>query len=166
MLRRLLVAAILCLAGKVAIAQSLEAPKGPVILMLDGAVSNTNQGEAAVFDQDMLEALGVQTLETTTSWTDGVVTFDGVLAADVLDRVGATGTRIEAVALNDYRVELEMSEMRKYPVLLALRMNGEAMPRRDKGPLWIVYPRDDYDELQDEAHNYKWVWQLKHLHIR
>jgi hypothetical protein len=39
------------------------------------------------------------------------------------------------------------------------------MTMRDKGPLWIVYPRDDYSVLHDARYDSRWVWQLNKLHI-
>ena len=42
-------------------------------------------------------------------------------------------------------------------------MNGDRLRVRDKGPLWIVYPRDDYAELRSKDVDYKMVWQLREL---
>jgi hypothetical protein len=45
-------------------------------------------------------------------------------------------------------------------------MDGERLLPRDKGPIWIVYPRDDFPELTDIRYDYRWVWQLTRLEIR
>jgi hypothetical protein len=34
------------------------------------------------------------------------------------------------------------------------------------GPIWIVYPRDDFPELQLETVNARWVWQLTEIEVR
>jgi len=44
-------------------------------------------------------------------------------------------------------------------------MNGQALRIRDKGPIWIVYPRDDYPELAVDAMDQRWIWQVKELHV-
>jgi hypothetical protein len=49
--------------------------------------------------------------------------------------------------------------------ILALKRDGETLSRRDKGPIWIVYPRDDFPELQLETINARWVWQLIELEV-
>jgi hypothetical protein len=51
-------------------------------------------------------------------------------------------------------------------VLLAMRMNGQALTPRDKGPIWIVYPRDDYAPLRDPKINDRWIWQLKAIDVK
>jgi hypothetical protein len=147
-------------------AAELAKPTGPVILTISGKITQTNGDGKAQFDRAMLEALGVSTLKTGHSWADGVTTFEGVNAAKILDAAGVTGTKIRAIALNDYAIDLEVAELRKYPVLFALKSNGADLHRRDRGPIWIVYPRDQFSEFKDERHNFKWIWQLKGLEIQ
>jgi hypothetical protein len=83
-----------------------------------------------------------------------------------MEAVGATGTEIDASALNEYEQTIPMDDFYSYDVLLALRMNGDPMRVRDKGPIWIVYPRSDHPELDDFITREKSVWQLTALHVR
>ena len=169
MQRRTFVLAVglsLGLAGATAArAEPLPQPAGPVLLKVTGRIRNTNADGAARFDRTMLEALGTQRLATSTAWTAGRTEFEGVLARDLLDAVGAEGNEVLATALNDYAVAIPLAELRRYPVLLALKMNGQYLKVMDKGPVWIVYPRDQNKELQDSLTDKKWVWQLRELHI-
>lgn len=146
-------------------AEPLPAPSGEAVLTVEGAVANANRDGAAVFDRAMLERLGLHTLRTGTTWTEGVTTFEGVLARDVLAAAGASGDTVVAVALNDYRIDIPASDFREYDVLLAMRMDGKELTARDKGPLWIVYPRDDHPELQNGRSDHRWVWQLNALRV-
>ena len=145
--------------------EPLPAPKGPVILVVSGNIEVTNSPQGALFDREMLYSLGKSVVETTTSWTDGKQHFEGVLARVVMERVGASGTTLIASALNDFVAPVPMAEIRKYDVLLATEMNGKQMEVSDKGPIWIVYPRNDHRELQDAKFNDRWVWQLKELRV-
>jgi hypothetical protein len=43
--------------------------------------------------------------------------------------------------------------------------DGQLLKVRDKGPLWIVYPRDEYSALRNNIHDSRWVWQLNRLQI-
>lgn len=140
-------------------------PKSPLILEVRGAVSRTNAEGAAHFDMTMLRALPAARLETTTAVTDGVRRFDGFLMRDLLAHVGAQGTSVTARALNDYVIEIEIEEFNRFDVLVAYEMDGEPLLPSDKGPLWIVYPRDRHAELQDIRFDYRWVWQLRWLDI-
>ncbi len=159
----LLVAAV---AAVPAGAEDFPPPAGSVLLRVTGDIAHTNAGERAEFDRQALAALGLHKIRTTTAWTDGVVEFEGPLLCDLLDLVGARGTTLFASALNDYTVQIPVADCRRYPVLLALRWNGRELRVRDKGPIWIVYPRDDYPELRSEVVNSRWIWQLVRLDVR
>lgn len=157
---------MLLLSAATAWCEALPPPAGAVLLTVTGRITNANSDNRAQFDRVALEAFGLHQTRTSTAWTDGVSTFEGPLLCDLLHRVGATGTRLFAQALNDYTVEIPIDDCRKYPVILALKRDGRELQRRDKGPIWIVYPRDDYPELRSEQVNNRWVWQLDRLDVR
>lgn len=146
-------------------ADTLPPPQGAVLLTVTGHISRTTSPGRAEFDRAALEALGLHEVSTSTAWTDGVSRFQGPLLRDVLDRVGASGTRLTARALNDYSVRIPIGDCRKYRVLLALTRDGRELQRRDKGPIWVVYPRDDHPELRSELINSRWIWQLDRLDV-
>lgn len=167
-IRHCLVLATLLLSGPVlaqADAATLTAPVGAVKLVVSGQIAATNRGEEAHLDLDLLETLPGHELTTSTSVTDGVNHFEGFLMRDLLDRLGANGETAIALALNDYIVEIPLQDFYDYDVILATHMDDQRLTRRDKGPLWIVYPRDDHAELQDIRYDYRWVWQLHRLEI-
>jgi hypothetical protein len=142
------------------------APVGPVILTVSGNIEGVGSGPVVRLDRAMLESLGVTKLKTSTAWTTGESEFEGVLARDLLEAVGAEGTVVIATALNDYVASIPLRELYDYPVLLAFRMDGRNLELRDKGPIWIVYPRDQYKELNNSMVDKNWVWQLSELEIR
>lgn len=149
-----------------AVERALPKPSGEVLLTVTGAMTERNTEIGSSFDRAMLEALGVVEIRTTTTWTDGIGHFRGILVSDLLDRIGASGEVAKALALNDYVVEIPTEDFYRYPVLLAFEMNGETLTIRDKGPLWIVYPKDDYAELEVLDTDRKMIWQLIELEIR
>lgn len=146
-------------------ADPLPRPEGRIILTVTGRIENTNADGRAVFDRAMLEALGVSELVTRTAWTNGRPRFGGVLARKLIEAVGAGGEIAVARAINDYRVEIPLSDFEEYPVLLALKLNGSYMRVRDKGPIWVIYPWDQFPELDNEQTKQKSIWQLKEIHI-
>lgn len=147
-------------------ASNLPDPKGHVILKVDGAISNPNADGAAHFDLEMLKALGTTTIVTHTSWTDGAIRFEGVLARSVLSAVGANGKAVRAEALNDYTSVIPFEEFRNHDVILAFAMDGKRLSRRDKGPLWIIYPWDDNPDLKSPDRASYAVWQLRRLTVQ
>lgn len=145
---------------------SLPPPDGKVLLTVSGNITRVNNGDSAQLDRAMLKQLPAHVLRTSTSATEGTHVFEGVLMRDLLEHLGATGTVVIATALNDYASEIPVDDLHTYDVMAALTMDGVRLTPRDKGPLWIVYPRDDHEELQDIRYDYRWVWQLKHLEVR
>ena len=161
------IAAVLLLAAPIAAhAEKLPPPSGNVILELSGNITNTTDGKVAKFDLAALEALGKKSIRTSTKWTEGTIAFEGVLMRDLLKKVGASGTEITAVALNDYKVKIPIADFEKFDVILAYRRDGRTMPVRDKGPLWIMYPFDDNPSLKTDLYFARCAWQLKAIEIR
>ena len=113
----------------------------------------------------MLEKLGISRRKTSTAWTEGQPVFEGVLMRDLFNQVGASGDKVTVVALNDYKVDIPMSDFKNFPVILAYRMDGQALRVKDKGPLWIIYPADEFPELNNKQTQNKWVWQFKEIQI-
>ncbi len=147
--------------------QALEPPSERVILEVTGNISEFNgDAKSARFDRPMLEGLGFTEIVTETPWTDGSVRFEGVLVRDLLHAVGAKGMTVTAVAINDYAVEIPISDFETYPVILALKMNGEFMSVRKKGPLWVIYPWGDEPDLRNEVYHSRAIWQLKLLTVK
>ena len=158
-LAALAAAMFLALAGTAARGADLPEPAGEVIL----TVSDASGEHVARFDHAMLEALPQASVVTTTDWTDGQHTFTGPLARDVLAAAGVSGTTVDAGALNDYHVTMPAADFAEWDVILAMTIDGEVLSVRDKGPLWIVYPRDEHPELALPEINSRWVWQLQSL---
>ena len=160
----LTVAAMLLCGAWAHAAEPLPQPTGPVILTISGRIAVTNAPGQARFDRAMLDALGTSSFQTGSAWSDRVELFEGVPLKAVLDRVGAAGTKMTASALNDYEIDIPFTDLQFSP-LLAMRVDGRELTIRDKGPLWIVYPRDDHEELKSEMFDSRWVWQLKQLRV-
>jgi hypothetical protein len=150
----------LALAASATIAGT-RAADGDVILEVSGNVESRRQ-----FSLKQLQALGVTQIETSTPWTTGTQVFEGVLGRTVLDVIGPIASdHVRAHALNDYQADIPVSDFYDFDILFAWSMNGALMSRRDKGPLWIVYPRDSTAQLREERYEHRWVWQLNRLFV-
>lgn len=163
--RALLAGFILACLAPVTLADTLPAPKGPVILTISGAIRHHNADGQARFDLDMLRALEPRDVTTTTIWTEGELQFTGVSLDVLLNHVGAEGTTIEARAINDYAVEIPVRDATPDGALLAYEIDGAPMSRREKGPLWIVYPYDASADYRSEVIYSRSIWQLDRMEI-
>ena len=150
-----------------AYASSLPAPKGEPILEITGEIQVGNAGDkVAQFDRDMLEGLGLATVTTSTPWHAGVVKFEGVPMEKLMAAVGARGKTVRAVALNDYAITIPVEDFAKHGVILALKRDGQYMPIRDKGPLFVIYPYDSKPELKTQIYYARSAWQVKRLEVQ
>jgi hypothetical protein len=160
-------AALIVWAGAtVAQASPLPAPQGRTILTVSGKISVSNKDDRAEFDRDMLEAMGTESYTTSTPWYPAPTKFEGVPLATVMERLGATGQHLMVVALNDYSSDIPMEDIKKYKVLLALKVDGEYMSVRDKGPIFIIYPFDTDPVLQHQTFYGRSVWQVSKIVVK
>jgi hypothetical protein len=150
----------------IANASDIAQPMGEVVLTVSGAIANTNGDGQAAFDFDMLKALPVTTFKTKTTWTEGEKSFTGVSLQALLAAVGSSGTVVKAIALNDYGVEIPVSDAVADGPIVAYLMDNEPMSVRDKGPLWVVYPFDAKPEYRTEATYSKSIWQLSRIELK
>ncbi|OUD10156.1 oxidoreductase [Marivivens niveibacter] len=159
-------AAVIAIAiGTNATAQEMAAPQGVTLLTVSGDITNTNAGDTAIFDLEMLRALPATTIETSTIWTEGVQTFTGVELHAFLEYVGANGESIRATAINDYAIEIPTAEVFPGGALVAYENNGNTMSVRDKGPLWVVFPYDSSTDFQKEVIYSRSIWQLDRIEV-
>lgn len=144
---------------------ALEPAKGKVILTITGKVAEKNTATGATFDLEMLEKLPQQTFTAQTPWEKAPIKFQGPLLRDVLAAAKASGTTLKAAALNDYQTTIPADDAKNFDVIVAHKMNGEAIPVRTKGPLFIVYPFDSKAELRATAYYERSAWQLKSINV-
>ena len=144
---------------------ALNKPKGEVILSLTGAISETNGEGTADFDMEMLQELTQRETKTKTPWTEGETVFSGPVLEAVLKAAGSNGSKLIVKALNDYAAEVPIEDATNYPTILAISKDGKAMPVRDKGPLFMIYPFDTHPELYNEKYFNRSVWQIRSIEI-
>ena len=146
--------------------EPLAPPAGEVVLTVSGQIAQTNAPDGAALDVAALEAMGPVEFETSTIWTDGVQTFRGVPLVTLMERLGAEGEVIAASALNDYTIEIPLTDAVEGGPIVAFEQNGKLLSVRDKGPLWIVYPYDLRTDYQSEVIYARSIWQLARIEVK
>ncbi|ART79492.1 hypothetical protein [Oceanisphaera avium] len=153
---------------------ALDPPQGRVILTITGdikvsnstSLSDKSEQPKAEFDLAMLDALEQHEFTTKTPWTNGAHQFSGVLLKEVLERVGATGHHIKAIAYNEYFAEIDTHDLELEQLLVTTRLDGKEMRIRDKGPTWLMLPLSDLKELNNKRYHELLIWQLKTLDVQ
>lgn len=166
MLRRALQTIAISMLAMLPLAAASQAdPTGEVLLTVTGPMADQAEAEAVQFDLEMLQELGTVEFETSTIWTQGVQTFEGVPLSALVESLGMSGTTLRATAINDYAVDIPISDAVEDGPIIAYKLNGEEMSVRDKGPLWIVYPYDSKKEYQSEVVYSRSIWQLDRIEV-
>lgn len=159
-----------CVIGLLAAPQAADAQcVKDVFLALGGSspVSSPSGPLAAevrpVSEAEIL-ALPVKLIVTATDWTP-VSRFEGPLLRDVLKlRTSARGN-LAVFSLNQYAVTLPMSDLDKFAPILAHTRDGVRLKRSDFGPLFIVYPRDQFKELASPKMAARMAWQVCRIDV-
>lgn len=145
----------------------IPAPKGKIVLRVEGA-SSGEAGKPLAFDIPTLELMGLIRFTNTNRWYTEPVTFEGVLGSDFLAAVGVPpgAKTMHMVALNDYVADVPIEDLRLWPVMLALKIDGKYMSVREKGPIWLVYPSHIDEKLGEPAYQGRWIWQVKDIRFK
>ena len=143
-------------AGLAALLSVTTAMAQDILLTLDG---NIEGGERGFSDAD-LQALPQVEFETSTIWTEGTQRFSGPSLASLLEAAGAGEGDLTLMAINDYIVEMPRDVVEASAPIIATRIDGEPFSRRDKGPLWLVFPYDSDARFRAESVYAYSVWQL------
>ena len=146
------------LASATAISQTANEPKLTVIDPVKG------NAETLMSIAD-IEKLGPTVVKTTTPWHNGVQTFEGVSLDKLVKSSGIKGNTLVVKALNNYMTEIPLTDLTKFPVMLAYKRNGELMPVSDKGPFFIIYPFDSNNALKSEVYYSRSAWQVKSITV-
>ena len=141
-------------------------PAAQFTLRIDGAIQTPDASQVVELDGAALRALPQKTVTTRTPWYDGTVSFSGPRLWDLLAPLKPTGKTLHVTALNDYSVDIPLSDLQRYQPVLAWQINGKAISVRDKGPLFLIYPFDAYPELHNQLYYGRSIWQIKRITVK
>ena len=120
----------------------------------------SNGSESITMDSSALNALPNVFFETSTIWTDGVISFSGPSLHSIIEQVGITDGELTLTAINNYVISVPVDEITETAPIVATLMNGAPLTRREKGPYWLVYPYDSDPMFQSEIVYGRSIWQL------
>ena len=99
-----------------------------------------------------------------TPWRAQEATFEGVLLTDVLSDNGMDDLdAIRVVAENDYAVVIPATVWKRWPILLATRVNGAPHTRRERGPIQFVLPMSSDPSAGTGSVVNNWVWMAARI---
>lgn len=96
---------------------------------------------------------------------EGVHLWRGISLQDLLKLTDSPGEHLRIQALNGYYTVLPRSDVARYNPVLASHRDGIKLNIRDKGPFILIYPFQQYDELNQQIYMNRSVWQINEIHI-
>lgn len=131
----------------------------------DLIVTEEKSHEIVKIDKTKFDSLPQSQITTSTPWQPKS-TFSGVSFRDLLQYAGVKGQRLRVHALNDYWVDIPMSDVTNYNILLASKIDGKSFHIRDFGPYFVIYPVDSksYD-LNQPIYYSHFVWQVDSITV-
>jgi hypothetical protein len=150
-------------AGSLAAGQSVARPRGEVVLTMSGQIATHNQGRKLVLDLGSLERMRTVRLETTEPFLKRRVKFDGVMLADLLAVAGvpSSASKLHITALDDYKVDFTLDDVRSSQMLLATKADGKRMPIDRAGPIRVVFP----DSSSLGRNPDLWIWSVSTMQL-
>ena len=150
--------------GNSALADTGLVRAADTVLVVSGNTS-AESSQGIVFDMAALQNLPSTKITTSNPWIKGAAEFTGVRISALLESVGAQTNDIEARAANEYKFKLTGIDFDKYPIIIAYLKDGNPMEFRELGPLWIIFPFDDFPELLTSKNKAASVWQLTDIEV-
>lgn len=146
----------------------VPAPSGPVLLTIDGAISQKNVGETLQFDMATLESIGLIQYKLTDTAEKSSIMYTGVLMSELLKVAGVDpkATILSLWALDDYSADMKIADVTKWPIMIATQADGAYMPLDKKGPLFSILPFDDYSEIDHLTYDNQAVWALAKITVK
>lgn len=142
-------------------AAAIALPAAGVLAGADAALTLSHAAKTIELSLADLAALPQATVVTENEFSDGKVAYRGPRVRDVLARMGLDQeAEVRFTAVNDYFVDIPTSDFRQYDAILAMEADGKPLSRREKGPLWLMYPISDHKELLDPVYLRRLIWQV------
>jgi hypothetical protein len=149
--------------GTLAAGEKIGKPDGEVVLTVSGDIGERNNGKRLDLDLASLEKMRRVRLEAAEPFLKRRVMFEGVLLADLLAVAGVpeSATKVSLTALDDYKVDFSVADVRSSQMLLATKADGKHMPVDRSGPIRIVFP----DSSSLGRNPDLWIWSVSSMKV-
>jgi hypothetical protein len=144
---------------------TIPAPQGKPLVIVTGRITATNADGALRLDQAALDRFGLLAMDVDDPWAKQRVTLQGFRLRDLVEQAkpAAGATVLHVTALDDYQVDLNLSDVQADDIFLATRNGqGAALPVEDGGPTRVVFA----DGLAPRFSPDLWIWNIETIEVR
>ena len=128
------------------------------------SITINDHARITLTEEDLL-ALPQVTIETSTPWDEEEITFSGPTLKALLTRYNITEGELNLYASNRYQIQVPWDYIEDTTPIIANRMNGNPFSRRQRGPLWLIFPFDSDDRYRSYEVSAMSIWQLISIEI-
>lgn len=142
-----------------------DPPRGKPLVTVTGRIATTNVDGALRLDEAGLARMGLLEMSVDDPWVKRRLALRGVWLRDLVELAGpdAGATTLHIRALDDYQVDLDLTDVRTDAILLATRnAEGVALPVEDGGPSRVVFA----DGLAERYSPELWIWSVDTIEVR
>jgi hypothetical protein len=149
--------------GTLAAGEKVSAPTGDVVLTVTGDIGTANKGKKLELDLASLEKMRQVRVEAAEPFLKRRVVFEGVLLSDLLAVAGVpdSASKVSLTALDDYKVDFKVADVRSSQMLLATKADGKHMPVDRSGPIRIVFPDGSSLGRNPDL----WIWSVASMKV-
>ncbi|GAK82579.1 hypothetical protein JCM19238_122 [Vibrio ponticus] len=148
---RNLITLLLCCFSTLVLASPLK------IHLADGRTVDTDMAS-------LLQEFPTTSFETRLPWFPDQRSFTGIPVTKLIERYGDSNTfAVTFLALNDYAATSTVEDIRNFSPIVAVKMNGEPMKVRHKGPYWLIFNLNKHPEIDNVAYHSQMVWQIDEI---
>jgi len=138
----------------------------PWSLVIQG---QTSTGKPVILTWEQIRSLATTHVLTkephNTKDLSEVLDFRGMAISQLLDTVGVAPnvTEVTFVDFDSYRSTVQLADLKRYPIILAIERNKQPLPRTEGGPIYLVFPHTQYPKLQTPYGNSFWLFYTTHM---
>lgn len=149
--------------GSLAAGAKIAAPKGEVVLTVTGDIGAANKGGKLELDLASIEQMRRVRLEAAEPFLKRRVMFEGVLLSDLLAVAGvpSSASKVSLTAVDDYKVDFNLADVRSSQMLLATKADGRHLPVDRSGPIRIVFPDSSTLGRNPDL----WIWSVSSIKV-
>ena len=123
-------------------------------------------GQKYELSREQLLQLPQTEITTALPWSEGESVYGGVTLQVVLEAFELSmPPLVTFVALNDYKVAIPKEDFYNHQPIIAIKLNGQFMPVREKGPYWLIYPLSSKPEINNTDFHARMIWQIRDIHL-
>jgi hypothetical protein len=188
--RQFLGATALAPLAATAAGKAAAASRGPVLLTVTGAITQSNRGpldpaldqmmhkqqisfqRAYTFDFAELARLPARSIHPTLEYDGKAHALRGPLLTDVLAQAGVqagAASNVVLRAVDGYAAVVPLAQAKTQGFIVATHLDGEAMPLGGLGPLWAIYDADRVPEMAAKPLSQRFgacPWALYHIEVQ